>query len=275
MPEDILAVYDKVEDVPEAYKDLYTPVGEKVMLTGIKGVKTEADVARVQRALDQERTAHNDIRDKLKPWGELDPTDTLAKLDRYPELEAAAAGKIDEEKMEELVSARSKSVTAPLERENAKLKEDMAKRDETISGFEASARQRTIHDEVRQAAEKGKIVAHAIEDVLMLSDRMFEADAEGRIVTKEGVGVTPGISPEVWLQEMQEKRPHWWPPNQGGGAGGDGGGGPGFSNNPWTADHWNLTQQGQVIKGKGREIADQMAKAAGVFVGAVRPAAKK
>jgi len=88
------------------------------------------------------------------------------------------------------------------------------------------------------------------------------------------VGVTPGIAPSIWLTEVQPTRTHWWPAAEGGGATGSGSG-TGFTNNPWTRDHWNLTEQGRVITSGGREKADQMAKSAGTVVGAVRPPAPK
>lgn len=269
MPE-LDAVYDSEEAIPEQFKELFTPVGDKFMLTNVNGIKTDADVQRVQRALDQERTTLKEMRTKLEPWGDLSPDEVHAKLDKYPELEAAADGKIDEEKMEELVTARVNSKVSPLERENNKLKTDLAERDTTIEGYEARERQRTIHEQVRTAAEKAKVYPEAIEDVLLLSDRVFEIDADNNVVTKENSGVLPGIGAEVWLQEMQEKRPHWWPASAGGGAGGSKDTA-GFANNPYSDDHWNLTEQGRVIREKGRPIADQMAKAAGTTVGGPRP----
>lgn len=107
----------------------------------------------------------------------------------------------------------------------------------------------------------------------MLAERVFEVDDEGNVTTKDGVGVTPGIAADVWLTEMQDKRPHWWPQSQGGGAGGSGGGGAG-GKNPFSAEGWNLTEQGRLVR-ENPEKADQMAKAAGTTVGGGRPAAKK
>jgi hypothetical protein len=42
--------------------------------------------------------------------------------------------------------------------------------------------------------------------------------------------------------------------------------------NPWTREGWNLTQQGVVYKKVGREKAAELAEAAGVRLGATRPA---
>jgi len=78
----------------------------------------------------------------------------------------------------------------------------------------------------------------------------------------------------VFLTEMQDKRPHWWPKSVGGGAGGSGNGFGGAAN-PWTAENWNMTQQGAYVKENGMDKATQMAKAAGTTVGGMKPAAKK
>ena len=101
-----------------------------------------------------------------------------------------------------------------------------------------------------------------------------EINDEGLVLTRDKiVGVTPGIAPEIWLSEMQEKRPHWWPTSTGGGAGGGKGDG-GFDKNPWSGDHWNLTSQAHAIR-ENKAKAERMATAAGTSIGGVRPAASK
>lgn len=42
-------------------------------------------------------------------------------------------------------------------------------------------------------------------------------------------------------------------------------------NNPWRADQWNISKQGQLVKVMGLDGAARMAKAAGSYVGATRP----
>ncbi len=45
------------------------------------------------------------------------------------------------------------------------------------------------------------------------------------------------------------------------------------SRNPWRKENWNLTRQGEVVRALGVAKAGEIAKAAGSFVGATRPAA--
>ncbi|QPF91474.1 hypothetical protein [Bradyrhizobium commune] len=44
------------------------------------------------------------------------------------------------------------------------------------------------------------------------------------------------------------------------------------ADNPWSASGWNITSQGRLVKALGLETAQGIAKAAGSFVGATRPA---
>lgn len=120
------------------------------------------------------------------------------------------------------------------------------------------------------------------DDILNAAAQVFTYDPERdmNVIKDEDEGVVfgkDGKTPKSvteWLQEQQESRRHWWGDSVGGGARGSQSGG-GFTNNPWSAEHWNLTEQGQVVKTHGIERANKMAAAAGSKVGAVRPAGKK
>lgn len=272
-------VHDSLDEIPEQYRDLYTEKGDKWELTGISGVKTTADVERLQSALAKERNDHKQAREQLKPWADFDYDEVQQKLDRIPELEAAAKGKLDdagiEEMVEKRVSATLKSRTAPLERENKTLKERMAELEEKANALEGEKKRRSLHDTVRKALAEHKVIPEAHEDALMLAERVFEETEDGKHITKEGVGITPGMDPAGWLSELQDRKPHWWPGSTGGGARGSGGGGiTGGAGNPWSADGWNMTKQGQYLREHGREKAERMATAAGTSVGGPRPKKK-
>lgn len=133
-----------------------------------------------------------------------------------------------------------------------------------------------IADAVRSAVGKSKgFQSSAVEDAITLAERVLEIDDSGNVVTKDGVGVTPGVGADVWLTEIQSKRPHWWGETIGGGASGNRGGASGYGgNNPWSHDHWNLTEQGRILT-TDRKKAEQLAKSAGTSIGGKRPAPKK
>lgn len=269
---------DKLDDVPEGVREHYTEVDGKFVLgvdgvdalPAMKGLRDENAKRRIS-----ERKATETLTVYTTAFGTRKPDEILAILDRVPELEAAAAGRIDETKINGMVETRLGAKLGPVQRELATAKTALAERDQIIEGYATKERTRSIHDSVRSAigASKG-FQPSATEDALILAERMFEVNDEGKVVTKDGVGVTPGVDAVVWLTDLQTKRAHWWGPTEGGGAGGNRGGAGGGGENPWRADQWNMTKQAALVK-ENPTRADQLAKAAGSHVGAVRAAVKK
>lgn len=263
--------YDSLDAIPDIVKHLYKEANGKYVLIKAGEIKTVQDIANVQEGLRKEREDHKTTKRRLAAFGDLDPDEVQEKLDRIEELEATAGGALDEDKINKIVESRIKSKTAPLERQIKTLTEERDTLSSTVNEFETKETRRSIHDDVRKAATQANVRNTALEDVLLISESIFQRDESGNVVTKDGVGVTPGISPDVWLTEVKNTRPHWWPESQGVGAqGGDGGSG---GNNPFTAENWNLTEQGNLIK-ENRTKAEQMAKAAGTVIGG-RPPTKK
>lgn len=273
--EPIKAQYATLAEIPEAFRPLYEERGGQFHIAKIDGIKTDADVTRVQRALDAEKKDHATIKTNWTGFfGDKKPEDIRAILDRVPELETIAASKnINDEKLNELAETRFRSKLAPVERENATLKTELAARDAKLAEYDKRETTRTIHDGVRGEAAKLKVVDTAMEDVLMLAERVFELDEKGALITRDMPGLTPGLAPSVWLTEMQQKRPHWWPASKGGGAGGgNGGGNP--ADNPFSHAGWNMTAQGKLHQENPTRAA-QFAQIAGTTVGGLRPPAPK
>ena len=266
-------VVDSLDDVDEKYHELYTEKDGKYEFTGVDGLKTQADIDRLQTALTKERADHKALKERVKIFDGRKFEDIVADLDRIPELEAAAKNG-EGKNVDELVEAKIKSKLAPVERERDKLAKELQEARDNITAFEIKDKTRSIHDSIRAAiAKQTGFQAGAVEDALMYGERLFEVTEEGNVVTKDNVGVVPGISPEVWLQEMQQKKAHWWAASQGGGAAGNRGGNS-YAKNPFSAEHWNLTEQGKLIR-ENRQKAEQMAKAAGTEIGGAKPQPKQ
>lgn len=268
----LAATVDSLEGVPEALHAFYLETDGKFTLQ-VTGLPSQGDVTRLNEALRKERGDHNTLKDRVKLLGDRRIEDVVTELERIPELEATQ-GTIDEEKVNTLVEARIKARVGPVERERDKLKTEVETKDKRISEFEAKDRTRTIHDKVREDAVKAKVLPEAVEDALLLADRLFEVDDTGRVVTKDSVGVTPGIEPSVWFTDVQKSRPHWWGPSSGGGANGNRGGGGDATTNPFTHENWNLTAQGALVN-TDRAKAEQLAKSAGTTIGGQRPEPRK
>jgi hypothetical protein len=265
--------YDTLEAVPEAFRPLYAENDGKFVLTGINGMKTEADTIALTEALRKERADHSAARDLLKPWKDLKHDEVQAQLDRIPELELASKGKLDDEQINQMVEGRLGQKTGPLQRQLEAMTTDLAAMTGERDSLRTSIERRDMNDIIRAVSTEMKVIATAIPDVEMVAAAYLEKDpTTGKWITKADVqGVTPGVDVKQFMKEMQKMRPHWWPASAGGGAGG-GGNNFGGQANPWTNENWNMTTQGAVLREQGREVADRMAKAAGTIVGGMRPA---
>lgn len=268
----IKAVHSKLDEIPEQYQDLYTERDGKYELTGVQGIKTLEDVSRVTTALERERSEHKSTKELLTAWGDKKPDEVMAALDRIPELELAAKGKLEDAQIDELVEKRSTArvngAKAPLERKIEELSTQLTAATEKLGSFEQKDRRRTIHDATRKAMVDTKVRSEAQDDVLMWSERLFEIAEDGKVVTRDGVGVLPGLTPDQWLVEQQESKFYWWGDTGGGGArGGTRGSTGGGATNPWKPDQWNMTEQGRYVREHGMAKAETMAKAAGTKVG--------
>ncbi len=265
------AILDSLTDIPEALHGEYVERNGKFELQ-VEGMKTQGDVDRLQTALTKERNDHKASKDKFAPLAGFEINDVLDRYNRHEELLAASEGKLDENKINGIVESRIKTKLGPVERDLGLARTALAERDAVIQAFQTKETQRTISDKVREAATSAKILPEALDDALLLAERVFEITEDGRVVTKDNVGVTPGIDASVWFNELQTKRPHWWGPSAGGG--GSGSKTPGTQTNPWSGEHWNLTEQGKILT-TNRGRAEQLAKSAGTSIGGPRPAIRK
>lgn len=268
------AVVDNLDNVPAEFHSLYTEKNGKFEITAIKGMKTDGDVQRIQQSLVKERNDHKKLKESVAPFLALgDVAEVQKKLDRVDELELLAEGKVDDAKIEKIVETRLASKLAPVQRELSIAKTQLTEKDGVIATFKQKEVSRTVGDAIRAAAKKANVLDSAVEDALLLGERVFEVNEDGTISAKDNVGVTPGIEPTVWFAEMQDKRPHWWGPTQGGGAGGSRGN-TGLTANPWTDDNWNMTEQGKLYR-ENPTRATQLAKIAGTTIGGQRPVKRK
>lgn len=267
------AILDSVDGLPPELAAEYQEKDGKFHLITPEGFKPLTEFNVVHTALGKERNDHKVTRQKLSAFGDLDPEDVRVKLERLPELEAAAEGKLDETKIATIVESRVKQKIAPIERERDSLKLKVGEQEKTILELNGNEQKRSLQELVRAAASKAGVQPVALEDALMLAERAFERDESGNFVVKNGVnGFTPGIGPDVWLTQVKESRPHWWGESGGGGARGSGSGSKGGAN-PWSAENWSLTEQGKIYSADPAK-AEQMAKAAGTKIGGTRPAKK-
>jgi hypothetical protein len=279
-------IYDTAEEIPEGYADLYTERNGHWELTGVEGVKTQADIDRVQSALVKERTDHKATKAALAPFEGLDVESIVANQHKLEEVTAQLEainkdGRVDEAKLEPIIAARIKQAVSPLERDKQNLERQLdaqrkvvAEKEGEVVNLRTSITSENIERAVRDAATQEKVLATALDDVSLRASRVFEKTEDGRIITKDVNGVVPGLTPREWLKDMQDKAPHWWPASVGGGSQG----GPnnrgtyGGANNPWSKAGWSLTKQGALVRQLGEAKAAEVAAQAGSRIGATKPA---
>jgi hypothetical protein len=261
------ATYDKKEDIPERFVDIYKEKGDKWCIE-IEGIQTDANVQRLEFSLKKERDENAKLREDAKLHGKT-PEEVQIMAE---ELEAAKAtiesggDKKTEEQIAKIVEARIKQQVGPLERNITKLTKE---RDESVlstTNLTTEIMTGKIELAIRTAAEKAKVIPSAINDMVMRGKPQFELleqDGKVLIVTKDGLGNTAGLAPEGWIEELAPSAPHYWPANQGAGANGAGLTLGITEKNPWTKANWNMTEKGEILKKYGTEKASQLAKAAG------------
>lgn len=273
-------VVDDINSVDAAYRALYTERDGKWHLTEVEGIKTQDDINKIQVALTKERTDHKALKERISStFGDRRFEDIQVDLDRITELEAtiAAGGgdKKTKEELDALVEARTNAKLAPVQRQLTEAQKKLDESNKTIDTYKTKDKTRAIHDALREAGLKAKITPEAMEDALMWGERVFDVDEEtGAVTVKDNVGHTPGIDATVWFTEMEPKKPHWFGQTSGGGAGGNRQGKGGGINNPFSHEHWNLTEQGKLYTANAAQ-AERMAASAGTTVGGPKPAARQ
>ncbi len=238
------AIYENQDEIPEAFRDLFVEDKNGKWRLTVEGVKTDEDFAAVQRALTQEREAHK------RSKGLLHDTEDVQ----------------DSHAVRDVVMA---SVHMALRPFGVELEQARKRWDESGTAareLSADDNRRAVAVAVRTAAAKLNILPGAVEDAVLLGERELAVDDNGGIVSKTGANAAG------WLAEVQAKRPHWSPPSSGGGSNG----GSWFKRgasiaNPWTHEHWSITEQMRFTTEHGELKAHEFARKAGSRIGATEP----
>jgi len=214
----IEANYATKEEVPEKFAELYTESEGKYQFSGIKDFKMQSDVDAVKTALNSERGITTDLNKQLKAFDGIDPVVFKTNQDRLAELELAGTGKkIDDEGINKIVDGRVKSQIGPIEQARDSYKLQFEDANGKVDVLNNEKRVNKITSELQKVATD-KLKKEAIPDALMYAG-LFEVSEDGKVITKDGCGVTPGISVEAFITEKMKTSPHWVEPSNGAGAG--------------------------------------------------------
>lgn len=267
-------IIEKLDEVPEALRDHYVEKDGKWHLQ-VEGMKTQEDIDRQQAALQAERTAHKTTKDalkasndKLEVWGELEPDDVTAKLEKLTTLEGAGNNPKAEEirsMAETLATARIKTETTKLQRSLDKMTEERDAAVNEGTGLKTQIVQRTVDDAIRGAATGAKVIPEAVPDLTILARNEFKL-VDGKVVTEDGRDAVQ------WLEDRKKTAPYLWPQAKGAGAqgGSENNGGLQAGDNPFSYAGWNVTKQGQAVTAD-RSKAAKLAEQAGTTIGGPKP----
>ena len=253
-------ILENLDELPESIdpRELFVEKDGKFELA-IEGVKTQADIDRLTKALSKERTDHRATKDKVKGYGDLTPESIQELQDELDELRASGEGKgkggrPSDEQVQKLVQIALEKERRPLDK---KIK-DLETQVTTLVGENVvligEKKKRVLVDSIREvtAGDKGvPIRPEALVDVELFAERVFDFDEAGKPVTKDGVGVEPGLSPRELLTTIQVegKRPHWFKDTEGAGAtGGKGSPGKFTGTNPFDKSTFNLSAGSKMFK---------------------------
>jgi hypothetical protein len=171
-------------------------------------------------ALKAEKQA---LADKAKAFEGLDVEELKtfhAQFKDSEDLKLIKDGKIDE-----VLNRRNEKFMANVEKERKAAADALAAKDAKLNKFS----QRVLDDSIRAAASRAGVHKHAIDDALLAARMDFTLDDDGNPVQmRDGEvvygkdGKTP-FSPDEWMAQRTETKPHWFPSgNSGSEAGGEG-----------------------------------------------------
>lgn len=171
-------------------------------------------------ALKAEKQA---LADKAKAFDGLDVDELKsfhAQFKDSEDLKLIKDGKIDE-----VLNRRNEKFMANVEKERKAAADALAAKDAKLSKFS----QRVLDDSIRAAASRAGVHKHAIDDALLAARMDFTLDDEGNPVQMRDGEVVYGkdgkspFSPDEWMAQRVETKPHWFPSgNSGSDTGGEG-----------------------------------------------------
>lgn len=242
------AVYSSSEQIPEGLADYYTEQSDgsfKIALEG--GVKTQADIDKVMKALQNERDAHSETKKAVKAL----PDDFDAeKWDRLKDIDPETIGG-DEELKSQVESLKKK----------LKAKDD-----------EVQAEKESLRNTIKRSQLRDALLEAGVKDSILLDAAVDRAIAKHRVKAEQkddAFVVTAGDLDEdvsewakSWASTDEGKRFVSAGNNSGGGAGNEGGGGAPIKN-PYKEESLNLTEQAKLQRDNPQK-AKQLATEAGV-----------
>jgi hypothetical protein len=225
--------YDSVGDVPQEFKDSFTEVDGKFVLTGSIETKDTADYKEVLKLKQSSFDDMHKLKEQLK-------AETQAKTEIQSKLEVVELqikDGADPAKLQELVETKVKVQTEELTKQLAEANEKNGEFQNKIYGNEKAD---FVNGIVGSFSDTVK------DDAKFMLNQIFERQADNTYLTKEGLGLEAGLNAEQATAKLLETRTHWQKQNTSDGASGGGEGGA-TGKNPFAKDSFNRTEQHKMM----------------------------
>lgn len=268
------AIIAKLDDVEEALRGFYVEKDGKFVLQ-VNGVKTQADIDAITRALTNERTEHGKTKAKVtaltetvQQWTDAageggTPEAIKTTREKLGTLEAAGGPDIAKNfqqmvqtEVAKIVDGRIKSETTKYERQLTTANTKITELTGNVNEYKLKDDRRAIVDQVRGAADAAKVRPDAMGDVLSIAGGELKL-VDGKAVTEDGRDAAQ------WLEDRKKVSPYYWPSAKGAGAEGGDGLGIDAKDNPFSPANHSITKIGALVQSNPAEAA-KLAAAAGV-----------
>ena len=256
-------IVDSLDGVPEGSREHYVERDGKFQLD-LTGAFSQIDRDKLLTSLQAERAEHATTQKTLRAFGEFTPESVQTLSDSHAQLglELKALqreGGPTKDDIEAQVEARITARIAPVQRDldrAAKLNDELTGQVGTLS---AEASRGNIQRTVLGAFQVKDLGTNpdARPDVELWAASVFEVDATGKVVSRDGVGVTPGLDPVAVFKDMRDQglRRHWFGATVGADAAGGSSKTGGDGDNPFT-----LVGEGTSQKVKNFTAAAQLTR---------------
>jgi hypothetical protein len=232
--------YGSLDDIPEmSVKELFTENEGKMVFTGIEGIKTGDDVSKLEEALRKERNDHSGTKGKLKVFEGYDIDSIKNALSENEILKTQLKEGQSTEELQNLVKTRVDAQLKDITEENNLLKKEN----------EAFKLKETNYNKSETLSKElsGKIDESFVPSVKKLLFNELVLQADGSLMTDDNSEYGAGLTAESLVKKFVDSNPQFAPRNTGGGAkGGDTNGA--TSDNPWSKNNFNRTEQHKIMK---------------------------
>lgn len=227
------AILDSLDSVPEALREYYKQDGEQFILQ-VEGVQQHPDVTALANALERQKEDNRTLRRKADEAADklADIPDDFT-LDEWNRLKDSGEGKVEE---------RLKEQRERLQAQHQKEVERLREENQSLSGrLQKNVAERALDEAIDKAGVDPKFR----KAVKALHNASLKIEGEGDEV-QVLLGDLP-VSDALQAFVASDEGKHFVAPPSGGGAPGSNGGG-GGERNPWSKEHFNLSEQGRILR---------------------------